>query len=239
MKKLLLLLCLLLSAASPLWSEAALSSYYDSSRVYERKVDSLALKEFSEQKDFQYERQEIQGPNYLELFTIWLLDKLLGNADMDDIDLAYKILIALLVVAGLSIVIFYLKRINRSRILSNKTSNQNHVQFLDFEGSTVDLEEHWKAAETDKNYPLALRYLFIKTLNHLKEAGIIQWKKEKTNGDYLKELKDHWQSSPFEALSKTFAFTQYGGYEISEDDYLQAKALFQALKEAKGDQKNG
>lgn len=238
--KYLLSLLLFIFFASSAWSQENPTRYYDSSRVMERKVDTVALNEYAQDKDFQYNRQLIEEPNLLERFTLWLLKKLFGNYNAGDVDLIYSIILGLLVVIAVSILIFYLTKISRSRLITAKGQAIAQVQFLDFEGSSSELDKQWQEAERDKNFPLALRYLFIKTLYFLKEEKSIEWKKEKTNSDYLNELKERWQRGPFRELSDLFAYTQYGGYPIHEADYLAAKTLYDLLiKGGKGEPSDG
>ncbi|MHB1277851.1 MAG: DUF4129 domain-containing protein [Bacteroidia bacterium] len=239
MKYLVSLLLILLFATSSR-SEVNPVSYYDSTRVKERKVDTDALNEYAQDKDFQYQRNLIQGPNLLEQLATWLLEKLFGNYSAGDVKLVYRIFLILLIVIAASVLIFYLSKIGRSRLITSKGQDFPQVQFLDFDGSSSDLEKQWLEAEREKNFPLALRYLFIKTLYFLKEANSIEWKKEKTNSDYLNELKERWQRGPFQELSNLFAYTQYGGYDIREEDYRSAKTLYESLlKGGKGEQPYG
>lgn len=238
--KYLISLLLLFLFASPVRSQVNPVDYYDSARVTERKVDTLALNKYAKDKDFQYQRELIETPNFLERFTAWLLEKLFGNYSPDDVKLAYNSFLFILVLIALGILIFYLSRISRSRLITSKGQDIPQVQFLDFEGSSSELDKQWQEAERDKNFPLALRFLFIKTLYYLKEANSIEWKKEKTNSDYLNELKERWQRGPFRELSELFAYTQYGGYPILEEDYRAAKILYELLlKGGKGDPSNG
>lgn len=236
----LLSLLLLFLYASATCSQINPVRYYDSDRVYERKVDTAALKAYAEDKDFQYNRALIEGPNLFEQFIAWALQKLFGNYSGEDVTLVNHILLGILVVVALGLLIYYLSKISRSRLIASNGKDIHQVQFLDFEGSSDDLEKHWLEAENAKNYPLALRYLFIKTLYFLKERNTIEWKKEKTNSDYLNELKERWQMGPFRELSRLFAYTQYGGYGIQEEEYLSAKALYELLlKGQKGDPVHG
>lgn len=226
--------------ALPLWSQVSPSRFYDSSWVWERKLDTLALQEAAKEKAFQYDRQQIEGPGLMERFSAWILEKLFGKYSPDDVDLFNNMLLILGILIGLSILIFYLSKISRSRLIAARGQAIQHVQFLDFEGSSSDLEQQWSNAEAAKDYSLALRYLFIKTLFFLKEKNSIVWKKEKTNSDYLRELSERWQRGPFQELSELFAYTQYGGYPIIEADYLAAKSLYERLiRGEKGEKPDG
>lgn len=200
--------------------------FYDTIHVNERVIDSLALQEYAADEDFQYDRQQIETTSIFERFIDWLLRKLGNKAEAENISLLSKLLTGLLIAVAVSLLIYYLSKLNGSRLFSSQKQGIDQVQFLDFEGNRFDLDEEWMQAEIDENYPLALRLLYIKTLNQLKDSGIIEWKKEKTNSDYLREIERHWQHGPFEQLSTLFAFIRYGGYQITFPDYSEARKLY-------------
>ncbi|MBL4650568.1 MAG: hypothetical protein JKY03_12625, partial [Aureispira sp.] len=53
----------------------------------------------------------------------------------------------------------------------------------------ADVEGFLKQALVDKNYRLAIRLYYLAIIKELSGKGAIEWKKEKTNGDYRRELQ--------------------------------------------------
>lgn len=208
-------------------------SYYDTSRIEVREFDHTRLEERAEESDFQYDKEEIEQPNVVERFIKWLFEKLFGSVSPTTVNTSYRVFLWLLAIAGAILLFYYIGKLQNTRMLRKDDLSINEVQFMDFEGTEQDLDLAWKEAEAAENFTLAMRLLFIKCLNYLKEKEIIQWKKEKTNGDYLKELENKWEYTPLSRLSRLFAYSQYGGYEIGRKEYEEAKEKYTELVEGK------
>ena len=69
-----------------------------------------------------------------------------------------------------------------------------------------------------------LYYLWL--LKDLKESELIVWLPEKTNADYLSELKQEALRKQFSYLSYLYNYIWYGEFSITDEDYLSAKKAF-------------
>lgn len=81
-------------------------------------------------------------------------------------------------------------------------------------------------AESKNDYPLATRYWFLKTLKNLSDKEIIVYSVDKTNEQYISELKAKPDLKGFESLSRNYEFIWYGKFSIGENTYLQLKNEF-------------
>ncbi len=88
----------------------------------------------------------------------------------------------------------------------------------------IDAESGLEVALKAENYREAIRMLFIKLLQILVEENSIQWKPEKTNRDYLKEMKNHDRVRHFNNLVIAYERIWYGSEPIDKlfFDYLRA-----------------
>ncbi len=82
------------------------------------------------------------------------------------------------------------------------------------------------AAEREGNYRLAVRYLFMQILAQLDSNGKIHFAPEKTNADYIREMRGDDFLDHFARLSGVFIYTWYGHQFPREDDYWEIKQLF-------------
>ncbi len=57
-------------------------------------------------------------------------------------------------------------------------------------------------AENKDEFNLATRYLFLKTLKNLADRGFINFTAEKTNKEYLKEMRQHNYYDKFRELTR-------------------------------------
>lgn len=84
--------------------------------------------------------------------------------------------------------------------------------------------------EKSGDFRSAVRYQFLFVLKKLSDKKLIIWNPEKTNKDYLAELKAPHLTSEFFQLSYIFDYVWYGEFIISEEDYQKFKIQYQTFK---------
>ncbi len=70
---------------------------------------------------------------------------------------------------------------------------------------------------------LTIRYYYLWMLKKMSERGIIIWDAEKTNSDYLYEIKSEEQKSRFAYLSYLYDYIWYGEFPV--DDVMFEKSV--------------
>ena len=83
-----------------------------------------------------------------------------------------------------------------------------------------------KAAEVEKDFNLATRYLYLQTLRRLGDRDLIQFSADKTNYAYVKELTGKPYQQAFASLTLNYEYVWYGKFSISENRYVQLKEEF-------------
>ena len=86
-----------------------------------------------------------------------------------------------------------------------------------------------KASEAG-NYRLAIRLLFLRTLRDLSNAGLIEYRQESTNSNYLLQLSGSDYHRDFFRLTREFEYTWYGKFAVDGDVYSQIEQDFTAFK---------
>jgi len=89
-----------------------------------------------------------------------------------------------------------------------------------------DLEKFLRLALEKGDFKLALRVLFLTTIQKLNEAELIQWKKDKTNQDYLYEMRTSLEYDQFRYLTFTYEIVWYGDTPINEEVYSHLNSFF-------------
>lgn len=84
---------------------------------------------------------------------------------------------------------------------------------------TLDYSEEIERAAKSGNYRQAVRLMYLRALRDLSDSGNIQYTHEKTNSDYLKELKDSDYYNDFARLTLDFEYTWYGKFELSAEAF--------------------
>ncbi|NIF05313.1 DUF4129 domain-containing protein [Chryseobacterium sp. Tr-659] len=80
------------------------------------------------------------------------------------------------------------------------------------------------------DYRSAVRYQFLFILKKLSDKKLISWNPEKTNKDYVAELKVPNLKKDFSDLSYIFEYVWYGEFSIEEQSYQKFKNQYQSFK---------
>ncbi len=94
----------------------------------------------------------------------------------------------------------------------------------------INFPESITAFERSKDYRSAVRYQFLFLLKKLNDKKLIVWNPEKTNKDYVAELKVLNLKAEFSGLSYIFDYVWYGEFSIDEENYLKFKEQYQSFK---------
>lgn len=84
--------------------------------------------------------------------------------------------------------------------------------------------------ENNGDYRSAVRYQFLFILKKLSDKKLILWNPEKTNKDYVAELKAAHLKNEFYNLSYIFDYVWYGEFSIDEQSYGKFKSQFHSFK---------
>jgi hypothetical protein len=94
----------------------------------------------------------------------------------------------------------------------------------------LEIDRLLREALTAGNYKLAIRIYFLGLLKRLDHDGLIIWKKDKTNSDYLSELfsKDHYYSE-IKSLTNSYEQVWYGDHTFSQQAYESIISSFKTI----------
>ena len=81
-------------------------------------------------------------------------------------------------------------------------------------------------AEANKDFNLAIRYLYLQSLKKLADADLIIFSPEKTNNLYVQEMSSHEYQSEFAFLTRQYEFTWYGKFKVNNIWYEELKSRF-------------
>ncbi len=218
---------------SPVWSQQdSLSVVIDSSKVTVIDFSDDLSKKYAGD-DFEYTTIEGEAENFLARALNWFfnglqsifgitidpqLAKLLENMIyIIFIGIAVYILIRVLV--GKEAVSFFRKK---NTLVAPLNIAEEHIE-------KINLDELIANALAEKNYRLAIRYMYLKTLQDLSLKKIIDYHFEKTNTDYYREIADITLKQNFNRVSYLYDYIWYGKFELDKNGYINAKASFDVL----------
>lgn len=130
------------------------------------------------------------------------------------------------------IIIFIIK--NAGGIYFGKEKNKIKYDTSD-ESGEEDLEQIGnnnfelliQKAKSEGDYRKAVRYYYLWVLQKLTDRNLIKWDKDKTDHDYLLELKNHTIKEDFSTNTYIYDYTWYGKFELNSNEFQLAESIFQ------------
>jgi hypothetical protein len=118
--------------------------------------------------------------------------------------------------------------------LLGKTGNANAKVYMDnisIEELTeenfieTDLEKLLRIALESNDYRSAVRILYLSTIQQLNSTGLILWKKDKTNKDFLREMRKHSNYKTFRDITLAYEIVWYGDRQIELQQFTSLKNI--------------
>lgn len=103
--------------------------------------------------------------------------------------------------------------------ISVQDINDEDIHQMDFKQLTEDTK---KAGD----YKLTVRYYYLWLLKKLSNNEIIDWHWDKTNRDYLYEIKNATLKKDFEYLSYVYDYSWYGDFPLDKIAFVKAEKAF-------------
>jgi hypothetical protein len=195
-----------------------------------RNFDSEALRNYKSDPDFTYVEDLPENQNYELNWIARLLKKLFGFSFNKDTDILWEIVLYLVAGTILLFVIWNLLRADKSWFISRPGKNVK-IKFEEIEHNIyeMDLDKLIREAIEQKQYRRAVRFLYLKSLKELSKKNLIQWSTQKTNSDYLSELKSGPLKKSFKSNTLIFEYIWYGEFHIDEQLLQKVKVSFDSF----------
>lgn len=146
-------------------------------------------------------------------------------------DFAQTVLIFLAVLV-LAFVIF--KAVAGDAILVNKeVTRRKPVTLSEIETNLheADVEGFLKQSLEQEDYRLAVRLYYLAIIKELSIKGAIEWKKDKTNGHYLREMRKskHPSFQAFKNVTRIFEYVWYSNMNFDGGQFEEVRVNFKDL----------
>ena len=204
----------------------------DSSEVTVRYFDAKALAEYKADSDFQYGRVVDNAmPSWWLDFWRWVWSlfedvKLDPSQGIKWYHIGKWILITLCA-AVIVFTIFKILGMDLRNIFSRKPKALDLPYSEMLENiHEISFDDELEKAIAAKNYRLAVRLLYLKCLKGLNDAGRIKWEIDKTNLQYINEMRNTEQKQLFRVLTTQFEFVWYGGFDVNEKSFSKINESF-------------
>jgi len=213
----------------------------------DRKVVTLNpnfRKKYLSDNDFNYKQEDVSKSFFARLLEKIneLLKKLLG---LDSLNKASSVTLwSIRILCGLIIlvVIYFIVRVYMNHKGTWFFQKKNDSVVIDINNTeqliqSADFEQLISEIEKQGNTRQSIRLYYLWLLKNLKDKELIVWLPEKTNADYLAELRDETLRKQFSYLSYLYNNIWYGEFSITDDEYVAARKAF--LTHLRKDNKDG
>lgn len=219
----------------------------DTANVSLKHFNEAAIDKYKNDRDFNYHVTK-EGVNWWDRFWAWvwhlwrafwdwvaeLMQKLFGSAHMGKSS-AQVLKYVVLGVGVVAIVYCILKLLGIG--FPHLFKKQAKSTALPYSESVENIHEISFDAAIDealanKNYRLAVRLLYLRSLKQLSDLGLINWKIEKTNTAYINELTNNAQREQFAVVTRQFEYVWYGDFPIDGQSYQRINNIFQEFKQS-------
>lgn len=193
------------------------------------------LDKFNNDDNFRYEEEKAVAPGLIDRLIMWILRKIFGNVSYEEtpsVTSIWNYIIIPLAILIILIAIIKLSGIKITGLFGRKSKNVDLTYLIDDEDVRAsEFDELLAKALSDKNYRLAVRYLYLKTLQKLDEAQLIEWSPNKTNHSYINELTNRDLIPSFRDKVLLFELVWYGEYQIKEPEFDQIHNAFASFNQ--------
>ena len=200
------------------------------SNIREINVDSLKL--IKNDKGFYY-KQWLDSLLRAEEGKVKIVKKP-KQIDMPDFSLFFNIFQVILWVLAGGVLVFVLYKLflsNTGLFIRNRKNIDAIVNIEEEEVQAGRYDGLIKKAETEGNFRLAVRYLYLQSLYNLSERGYIKLATDKTNYQYITELRSGpaGAANLFSVLTNKYDYIWYGEYAVTNHQYESLREEFAAF----------
>lgn len=141
-----------------------------------------------------------------------------------------KVVVVTLVIIALVFLLW--KIFGNAKFLKNQKIKGGEFSFLDEVEENLeesDLERFLREALEKKQYKIAVRIYYLMSIKELMQQNFIVWKKNKTNFEYLTEMRERKEFEHFRSLTRAFEIVWYGDVEIEEKEFTVLSPSFSSF----------
>jgi hypothetical protein len=199
---------------------------YDSSAIAVRRPGADAMKRFRDDDEFNYDRKKPRQPaNLWERFMRWL-NSLFDRMVPEGGSKTFWDWVSWIVV-GVA-VILVIMNMNGVRGIFFRKSDRNVSDFAEIEENIdeMNFDALIDAAVAERNFRRGVRLLYLKSLRDLSDRGLIAFRKEKTNQEYIAELRAAGLDEGFRYVTSLFEYVWYGDVPVNEPIFHSVRERF-------------
>lgn len=129
------------------------------------------------------------------------------------------VVIVVVIVLVICLIIMKLYGVNFRTLIGRKKMDTPDIDIYTENVHEMNFDVLITNALKNKDYRLAIRFLYLKNLKQLSDKDIIIWSANKTNYSYQFEINDNALRSKFLETTLIFDYVWYGEFVVSEEQF--------------------
>jgi len=201
-----------------------------------RVPDEEKIKEYQQDSRFQYKRVERKPSLWDEIqYRIArFISNLFGSAIQSGVPGVITIIIIVVIIC---LIILKLLGVDYRTVLGRKKIDTPEIDIYTENVHEMDFDTLISSALKNKDYRLAVRFLYLKNLKALSDKDIILWKANKTNYSYQHEINNSALRSKFLESTLIFDYIWYGEFNVDEEQYMEVSARMKKFNQMIADER--
>jgi hypothetical protein len=140
----------------------------------------------------------------------------------------FQVLAILVALGIIAYGVYWMLQAPRNRVIA-RDGTEITLANLDEYIHETDLDRFLREAIAAANWSLAMRIYFLQIIKHFSEQGAITWSKEKTNRDYIREMRNHRLGSEFREVVRQYERIWYGNQVLSAEDFERLEPVMKRM----------
>jgi hypothetical protein len=212
----------------------------DTTTISVQEISEKHLEKYKQDKRFNY-KEHLDDNSWFKKLKRWAINSLLkilefifGVGKASGI-LSYILMVIpyLLLLVLIFILIKLFVNVNSKALIFGEQEKaavvfSNEEQLIKNE----DLNELILNAVKQNDFRLAIRYYYLLSLKSLTNKELIDWQQDKTNEDYINEIKRDDVKSQFEKITRIYDYVWYGEFDVDAIKFEHLKLDFITLNQS-------
>ena len=179
---------------------------------------------------FKYDHKQDEAKDWITKIKNWINQQLAIIRSSKAFSTALDYFYYALAILALILIIRGLIKGERRGFLFGKVAN-NEIKIIDNDEdiNQLNIDELISSAMDSKQYKLAIRYLYLKSLKLLADRELIELKNNKTNHQYISEIKNNQIANAFQRATLSFEWIWYGDFPVDENTLKYSHSNFNEL----------
>ena len=132
-----------------------------------------------------------------------------------------SIVVLLIIVVVICLIVLKLIGVDYRTLLGKKELDKSDIDIYTENVHEMNFDALISNALRNKDYRLAVRFLYLKNLKQMSDKDIIEWSSHKTNYSYQYEMQNPLLRSKFLETTLIFDYVWYGEFELDESKFTE------------------